>query len=228
VAKRYRLDVLSSSSDFGGKFRKPLAAKRIFLPVLVESSWKTFRRKFSDGWSAHFMSFHVKRLWKGRQPPLDRHQRVFGFSQFLRICMHREIRQACQFCYERAPSILKYSVKHIVWHAGFLGFKRVNISCKNCFTYVCYEATRRRVFATTGDRQIAPLHVLEILISLEYLISNFLLAVYVTAVIFPKIDDTFAFTWRVKNASRKRRWESKQPKCNVSLELRESDQCLPI
>lgn len=121
-----------------GKFPKPLATKRIFLPVLVESSWKTFRQKFSDGW--HSMSLHVKRLWKERQPPLDRHQRVFGFSQFLWICMHREMRQACQFCYKRAQSILKYSVKHIVWHAGFLGFKVVDISRKE-LSYVCHEAT---------------------------------------------------------------------------------------
>lgn len=150
AAKRYRLDVLSSSNDFGGKFPKPLAAKRIFLPVLVESSWKTFRRKFSDGWSAHSVSLHVKRLWKERQLPLDRHQRVFGFSQFLRICMHREMRQACQFCYKRAQGILKYSVKRIVWRAGFSGFKTVDISRKNC--RMCVMG--RRYFTLTDDRQI--------------------------------------------------------------------------
>lgn len=129
----YLSEVLSSFSDSGRKFPKPLATKRIFLPVLVESSWKTFRRKFSNGWSAHSMSLRVKQLWKERQPPLDRHQRVFGFSQFLRICMHCEMRQACQFCYKgNSNKVYWILTKTYCLACGILEFKIVHISRKKC------------------------------------------------------------------------------------------------
>lgn len=57
-----------------GKFRKPLAAKRIFLPVLVESSWKKKKKNFPSKVfrrlvRAYSVALHVKRLWKERQSP---------------------------------------------------------------------------------------------------------------------------------------------------------------
>lgn len=88
-----------------GKFRKPLAARRIFLPVLVESSWK------KKGLSIQSFPTAGARIssrftWSGFErgdgrPSGLRHQRVFGFSQFLRICTYRA--EMCRvFCYERS------------------------------------------------------------------------------------------------------------------------------
>lgn len=106
----------------GEKFRKPLAAKRIFLPVLVESSWKTFRLKFSDGRAAHSVALHlVKAALKGETAPsLDRHQRVSEFPQFLRISVCREE-------YDKRAGMKRigmYAVKCIVWCTAFYGLFR--------------------------------------------------------------------------------------------------------
>lgn len=194
AANRYWLDVLSSSSDFArqdgrgwrggrGKFRKPLAAKRIFLPVLVESSWKKkkdFRSKVFRRLVRVFRRASREAALKGETVAFpDRHQRLFGFSQFLRI--HTTLKCAVCFVTNGAQSALRYSVKYncLTYESRKFNsrqirkFKIVKISHMNCRVAVLSPIASSSL-GQAESSNVSLVDVFKIVTSLKFLTSNFL------------------------------------------------------
>lgn len=115
-------ETTSNEANFSSRF------SRI---ILKNFPSKVFRRL---KWAFHVAS----RLWKERQPSLDRHQRVFGFSQFLRICMHREIRQTCKVLLQTSAKYIEILAKtYCLICLEFLCFNRLYFTQE--MSYVCQE-----------------------------------------------------------------------------------------
>lgn len=95
-------ETTSGEANFSSRFSR----------IILKKKKKTFNPKFSDGWWRVFRRTSRGAALKGETADFpDRHQKVFGFSQFLRICMRAASKMCHVFCYKQ-------------------GTKRIEISCK--------------------------------------------------------------------------------------------------